>query len=96
MFVMIGAISVYALLLRTVVKKQNAQKSDLVRVDRKLVVGAALFGVGWGATGLCPGPGLVGMISGTAYSLIFVGTMLIGMLVGASISKRKLLNESPN
>lgn len=50
-------------------------------IDRPLVVGSLLFGVGWGLAGFCPGPGLVAMASGQAKALVFVLAMLAGMLV---------------
>ncbi|KQT10867.1 DUF6691 family protein [Ramlibacter sp. Leaf400] len=50
-------------------------------IDRPLVIGSLLFGVGWGLAGFCPGPGLVAMASGQAKALVFVIAMLAGMLV---------------
>lgn len=49
------------------------------RIDGKLVVGAALFGVGWGISGFCPGPALVGLAAGSRSALLFVVAMLLGM-----------------
>ena len=50
-------------------------------IDRRLVLGSLLFGVGWGIAGICPGPALVllGMASGKG--LAFVLAMLVGMLL---------------
>jgi hypothetical protein len=48
-------------------------------VDRKLVVGSALFGVGWGLGGFCPGPALVALGTGSYSALLFVVAMLLGM-----------------
>lgn len=50
-------------------------------VDRRLVVGSTLFGIGWGVAGFCPGPGLVGLGMGEIKVLIFVAAMLAGMVV---------------
>jgi uncharacterized protein len=50
-------------------------------IDVRLVAGAALFGVGWGLSGFCPGPALVSLVSGTTASFVFVGSMLAAMLV---------------
>ena len=50
-------------------------------VDRKLVGGAALFGLGWGLSGYCPGPAVVSLVSGARASLVFVGAMIAGMLL---------------
>ena len=49
-------------------------------LDGKLVVGAAIFGVGWGLGGLCPGPGVVAAAAGRETGLLFVAAMLVGML----------------
>ena len=48
-------------------------------IDPRLVGGAALFGVGWGLGGFCPGPALVSVVGGASEALIFVGAMLGGM-----------------
>jgi uncharacterized membrane protein YedE/YeeE len=48
-------------------------------VDRRLVVGSLLFGVGWGIAGFCPGPGLVALGMGEFKALVFVAAMLAGM-----------------
>lgn len=49
-------------------------------IDKKLVIGSLLFGAGWGLAGFCPGPALVSMADGQPKALIFVVTMLMGML----------------
>jgi uncharacterized membrane protein YedE/YeeE len=48
-------------------------------IDRRLVLGAALFGVGWGLVGFCPGPALAALITGRGDVLLFVLSMLAGM-----------------
>lgn len=50
-------------------------------VDRKLAIGAILFGAGWGIGGLCPGPALADLALATGPTLIFVAAMLAGMIV---------------
>jgi uncharacterized membrane protein YedE/YeeE len=47
--------------------------------DPRLVAGAALFGVGWGLGGLCPGPALAGLLQGVPQFYVFVAAMLVGM-----------------
>lgn len=49
-------------------------------IDVKLLSGAALFGLGWGLSGLCPAPALVNIATGYVDVLAFVGAMLVGML----------------
>jgi len=50
------------------------------RIDVPLVLGSALFGIGWGLGGFCPGPALAALSMGMTSPLIFVGAMLAGML----------------
>lgn len=85
--VMIGAIGVHSILF-FIIKKRTAPlldtkfhlptKKDL---DLRLIAGAALFGIGWGWTGICPGPGVVATVSGNTHILIFVISMLVGMAI---------------
>jgi len=49
-------------------------------IDARLVGGAALFGVGWGLAGFCPGPALVALGAGYAKASVFVAAMIAGML----------------
>ena len=58
------------------------------RIDRRLVGGAVLFGVGWGVAGFCPGPALVAVGMGAPKALVFVGAMLAGMAIFAIFEKR--------
>ena len=52
-------------------------------IDRRLVIGSLLFGIGWGLAGFCPGPGLVALGMGEMKALWFVAAMLAGMGVYA-------------
>ncbi|MDP3795857.1 MAG: YeeE/YedE family protein [Polaromonas sp.] len=58
-------------------------------IDRRLVVGSALFGMGWGIAGFCPGPGLVALGMGESKALVFVAAMLAGMVVFELLEKRR-------
>jgi uncharacterized membrane protein YedE/YeeE len=49
------------------------------RIDAPLIVGAALFGIGWGLSGFCPGPAVAALSTGAVPVLVFVAAMLIGM-----------------
>ena len=51
------------------------------KVTSKLVIGAMLFGIGWGLVGICPGPGVVLLGTGQWQAYVFVPAMLVGMLV---------------
>ena len=94
-FVMAGAIAVATLAFalakkRTVTFLGSAMKLPTSRdIDRRLVIGSLLFGIGWGVAGFCPGPGLVALGMGEIKALVFVGAMLAGMGIFELIEKRK-------
>ena len=50
------------------------------RIDRRLVIGSALFGIGWGIAGFCPGPALSALTLGKIEAVVFVVTMVLGMI----------------
>ncbi len=50
-------------------------------IDNRLLTGSALFGAGWGIAGFCPGPSLVALGMGEPKALVFVASMLVGMVV---------------
>lgn len=50
-------------------------------VGRKLVIGSTLFGAGWGLSGLCPGPSIASLSFGGTSGLLFVASMIAGMLI---------------
>lgn len=92
-FVMLGAISVYFVAFRLITKRKAPlfdtrffvpTRRDL---DPRLLLGAAVFGVGWGLGGYCPGPGLVTAASGALPALVFVASMAVGMKI-AQLSNR--------
>lgn len=58
-------------------------------IDRRLVVGSLLFGIGWGVAGFCPGPGLVGVGMGEVKAMIFVAAMLVGMGLFEWLERRR-------
>lgn len=87
LFVMIGAISVHALSFRLIrhrpsplldTKWHLPTRKD---VTTRLMLGSALFGIGWGLGGYCPGPGLASLASGDRRAVIFVGAMIIGIVL---------------
>ena len=57
-------------------------------VDLRLVGGAALFGIGWGISGYCPGPAILSVLSGATSSLVFVGAVAVSMVVYDRVSQR--------
>ncbi len=86
-FVMAGAVAVYAGFFQ-IVKKLSHPVFDYKfylptrkDIDTRLVGGAALFGIGWGLSGICPGPALISLFSGGTSLFVFIGAMLVGMRV---------------
>jgi uncharacterized membrane protein YedE/YeeE len=84
-FVMAGAVAVTLVGYRLVLRRPGPllgdgfalpTRSDL---DRRLLVGAAVFGIGWGLGGYCPGPALTALGLAATGTLVFVPAMLIGM-----------------
>lgn len=84
-FVMAGAVAVYAVAYAVIRRRArpwfDAQFHVPARadIDAPLVLGAAVFGIGWGLGGLCPGPGIVAAAGGSLSALVFVLAMLAGM-----------------
>jgi uncharacterized membrane protein YedE/YeeE len=54
-------------------------------LDRRLIVGSAMFGIGWGLAGFCPGPAVVSLALGAPGTLVFVPAMLIGIAAAAAL-----------
>ncbi len=85
-FVMIGAIGVHFLALRWILALPRPllggafQRPERSAIDAPLIVGAALFGVGWGLGGVCPGPGIVDAASGSGYAIVFTVAMVLGIV----------------
>jgi uncharacterized membrane protein YedE/YeeE len=57
-------------------------------VDARLITGAALFGIGWGLVGYCPGPVIAALSAGSVSTFVFIAAMLAGMAAarGASVA----------
>jgi len=93
LFVLGGAVVTTAVSFRFVLRRGNPVLADtfhlsnLRRIDRRLVTGAAIFGIGWGIAGYCPGPVLAGLGIASREALWFVPAMLIGMLVHRIVNR---------
>jgi uncharacterized membrane protein YedE/YeeE len=87
--VMAGALITYSFLRQIInlYRNKNANnepKGSIIpkaKIDAKLIIGSALFGIGWGLSGLCPGPALLGLTSGLLGSYVFVVTLFIGFFM---------------
>jgi uncharacterized membrane protein YedE/YeeE len=58
------------------------------RIDRRLIGGSVVFGIGWGIAGFCPGPGLVALGMGEWKAAVFVAAMLSGMALFELLERR--------
>jgi len=96
-FVMGGAVLVYMIVwrasaglrARAPLLAPTFQLPTRTDLDPPLVLGAAVFGVGWGLVGFCPGPALVGAGSGLTTALVFVAAMLVGMLLERATARAR-------
>lgn len=83
--VMLGAVVTYAIAFRVVVRRKGPVFASLFQIPTRrditpsLVIGAALFGVGWGLVGLCPGPALVAAPAAAPTVAVFLVAMFAGM-----------------
>ena len=87
-FVMGGALVVFSsgyFLLR---KKFQLPGNESDSVSKNLIIGAILFGVGWGLGGFCPGPAITALPLAATGALVFVPAMLIGMAIAKFVALR--------
>lgn len=94
--VMVGAIFVHATAFRFIKKRTSPLLEETFQlpskkdIDGRLILGAAIFGIGWGWTGICPGPGLVALLSGDVRFILFIGALLIGMITFQFVQRKFL------
>lgn len=93
-FTMLSAIlvSFIGFRLTTIMNKSilgNAIQMPLTNsIDKKLIFGSLIFGIGWGLAGYCPGPALTSLMSGNLKTLIFTISMIIGMFLYEFTSRK--------
>ncbi|MDL2284162.1 YeeE/YedE family protein [Oxalobacter sp. OttesenSCG-928-P03] len=96
--VMAAAIPVSGLAFRVVDKRKTTlagravQLPDTKRLDWRLVMGSALFGIGWGLAGICPGPAIALPGYGSAKGLVFALSMFLGMGLFTLMERRGILD----
>jgi uncharacterized membrane protein YedE/YeeE len=99
--VMAGAVAVHFVAFRLITKRPyplfDAKFHIPTRkdIDARLVLGAAIFGIGWALAGFCPGPGLVSAGSGSLGGLVFVVGMTAGILIEQAIERVAPVSPSP-
>ncbi len=93
--VMIGAIGVAALPLALAKKCKQSwvglpmQLPAARSLDRRLIIGSLVFGIGWGLAGICPGPAFVLLGMGIWQGALFVAAMLVGMAIFAWLEQHR-------
>lgn len=94
-FVMVGAIAVTFLGFRAVLRRPRPLFDSAFHlpgtrgIDRRILVGPAIFGIGWGLAGFCPGPALVALGTGSGSAILFVGAMFVGMAAARFLALRE-------
>jgi|TARA_R100000501_G_scaffold13654_4_gene25004 hypothetical protein len=94
-FVMAGAIAVMGIAwwvqrrMSAPIANATFHLPDTQRIDGRLILGAALFGAGWGLAGLCPGPAIASLITNIVPAAPFVAAMLAGMALFPLIERCK-------
>jgi len=94
LFVMGGAFAVTLPLFPWIQKRQNSLLGDPIQmpsqtqIDSRLLIGSAIFGVGWGIGGLCPGPALASLASASPAIFLFVLAMILGQWLAIRFNHR--------
>ena len=81
LLVMGGAVAVTAMFFRPLIRRKQIT-FDKTAVDAPLILGAAVFGLGWGIGGYCPGPALTALSNLSAEAFVFVAAMIVGGILG--------------
>lgn len=87
MFVMGGGVTLNLILFKIILKRKHpVLESDFSmptanQIDKRLIIGSALFGIGWGIGGVCPGPGLSNIFLLSPHVIAFVISLIAGMFV---------------
>jgi uncharacterized membrane protein YedE/YeeE len=62
------------------------QLPTAIAIDARLIIGAAIFGIGWGLVGYCPGPAIAALSLGSVSTFAFVAAMLAGMAIARTVA----------
>lgn len=80
-FVMGAAMATFAVGYWTLRGRFNLPKGETGPISKRLILGAVVFGVGWGLGGFCPGPALADLGRVSAEVLVFVPAMIVGIVI---------------
>jgi hypothetical protein len=95
LFVLGGAVGVTVVTFRFILRRKmpvlgsRYYFSDKTKIDRPLVLGAALFGMGWGIAGYCPGPAVASMAAPNWEVLVFLPAMLLGIFIQKLMASKR-------
>lgn len=94
LFVLSGAVLVTVIAFRFVLRRSQPIFADRFHLptkkdtDKSLVIGAAIFGIGWGICGYCPGPGITALVLGNWNPILFVLAFIGGSLTYQNLSEK--------
>jgi uncharacterized membrane protein YedE/YeeE len=98
-FVMASGVATTFIAYRLILKREKPIFSALfvlpnnIKIDRNLILGAVLFGIGWGLYGYCPGPAIASLSYLNYESFLFVAAMLAGSWIRSMQAKRQLVDN---
>lgn len=99
-FVMGGALLVFTPCYHVVIKRRKTAINGVALAlpsknyrDKNVIAGAAIFGVGWGLAGICPGPAIASVSGGNVIILGFIGSMLFGMIAARVLLKSRVIKN---
>jgi hypothetical protein len=94
LFVLGGAVTVTLITFRFVLRRPQPVFAETFNlptkkdIDKPLVIGAAIFGIGWGICGYCPGPGITALVLGNWNPILFLVALIAGSLTYKNLSEK--------
>ncbi|MBC3919119.1 YeeE/YedE family protein [Undibacterium sp. CY18W] len=99
LFVLGAAVTVTVIAFRWILSRKKPLFSDhfnlptLTAIDRNLVAGSIIFGIGWGISGYCPGPAIASLANPNWETWVFLPAMLVGMLLQRRLQAAKIKKQ---
>jgi hypothetical protein len=94
-FVMIGPVVTGFIGFRLVLKRSRPVFAETFHlparsgIDPRVIIGPAIFGIGWGLAGFCPGPAFVALGYGSSKSIQFMIAIIVGMMIARALAQRQ-------